>query len=418
MKRKSNRRTFLQQSTTALLVTSGYGVPVAAGSASTGKRQGKASGLLSATFLAGLPRLMELANVPGIAIATIADGKLSWASGFGVKKAGASDATGNSVDADTVFGAASLSKPVFAYAVFKLRDDKLIDLDRPLASYLAADDLPDDPRSKQITARHVLSHTSGWQNWRVNKDQKLTFGFNPGERFSYSGEGYYMLQRVVEKVTDRGFEEFIRERLLKPLGMTRSTYVWSAEIEPQVASGHNGRAQAQEIWNARQGRKLLEVATKQNKPLPTWRHEDTVRAIAEVDTTIPTLPNFMIPNCAGSLLTTANDYARFLVRIMDGAPGADFAISERSRREMLTPQVKLNSALSWGLGWGLQQEQGSTWFWHWGDNGVFKTFAMGDPVQRTGVVVFTNGSNGHKLWQRIVAQATGRDHAAFLWFMT
>ena len=417
MKHERNRRVFLQGSAAALLAASGSG-QIAFGRRSS---NGKASLGLTEKFLSGLPRLMELANVPGLSIATVVDGKPGWAGGFGVRKAGATDAA-NKVDADTVFGAASLSKPVFAYSVFKLRDEKRIDLDRPLAEYFAASDLPadipDDPRSKQITARHVLSHTTGWQNWRNNREQKLSFGFNPGERFGYSGEGYYLLQRVVEKVADRGFEEFMRERLLKPLGMMRSSYVWTTEHEPQVATGHNGRAQPQELWNARQGRRLLDIAAKQNRPLATWRHEDTVKAMAEIDREMPALPNFMIPNCAGSLLTTANEYAHFLVRMMDGAPRHDASISEAGRRDMLTPQVKLNSALSWGLGWGLEQENNSTAFWHWGDNGVYKAFTLGDPARRSAIVVFTSGSNGHKLWQRIVAAATGRDHASFLWFMT
>ena len=414
MTQSRNRRGFLQGSAAALLAASG------SGQVAFGRRNSsaKASLGLNEKFLSELPRLMELANVPGLSLATVVDGKPAWAGGFGVKKSGVAEAAQNKVDADTVFGAASLSKPVFAYAVFKLRDEKRIDLDRPLAEYVAASDLPDDPRSKQITARHVLSHTTGWQNWRNNREQKLSFGFSPGERFGYSGEGYYLLQRVVEKVADRGFEEFMRERLLKPLGMMRSSYAWAVEHEPQVATGHNGRAQPQDIWNARQGRRLLDIAAKEKRPLASWRHEDTVKAMAEIDREMPALPNFMIPNCAGSLLTTANEYALFLARMMDGAARHDVGISEASRRDMLTPQVKLNSALSWGLGWGLELENNTTAFWHWGDNGVYKAFTLGDPVRRNAIVVFTNGSNGHKLWQRIVAAATGRDHASFLWFMT
>lgn len=84
---------------------------------------------------------------------------------------------------------------------------------------------------------------------------------------------------------------------------------------------------------------------------------------------------------------------------------------------MLTPQTKINSALAWGLGVGLEQEGNENVFWHWGDNGTFKTFMMGDAATRSGVVVLTNAANGHRLWQRIVTEATGRDHAAFLFWM-
>lgn len=422
MKRMMKRRNFLRQAgvgalalppTTSATSTTSVGAQVMGGGGRRADRGAKQGFGLSRDFLAKLPQLMEWANVPGVSVAILADGKVSWTGGFGVKKAVTTDA----VTADTVFGAASLSKPVFAYAVFKLRDEKLIDLDRPLADYLAPDDLPDDPRSRQITARHVLSHTTGWQNWRGSREQKLSFAFTPGARWGYSGEGYYWLQRVVEKITACGFEEFMRERLLKPLGMTRSCYGWMPELETQIAWGHNGRAQAQELWNARQGRKLLDLAAKANKPLASWTHDDLVRALTVAEPSFPTLPNNLVPNAAGSLLTSANDYALFLARLMDGAARHEVSISEASRKEMLTPQVKLNSALSWGLGWGLESANGRQAFWHWGDNGTYKTFVFGNAVRRTAVVVFTNGSNGHKLWQRVVAAATGSDHAAFLWWM-
>lgn len=78
----------------------------------------------------------------------------------------------------------------------KLRDEKLIDPVKPLVSYLSNADLPDDPRSKQITARHALSHTTGLQNWRFRKDDKLSFASAPGERFGYTGESYFLLQII------------------------------------------------------------------------------------------------------------------------------------------------------------------------------------------------------------------------------
>jgi hypothetical protein len=126
----------------------------------------------------------------------------------------------------------------------------------------------------------------------------------------------------------------------------------------------------------------------------------------------------MSPNAAGSLLTTATEYARFMIHLMDKPPQNAANLAEETRREMLAPQQKLNRAISWGIGIGLEQEQSENCFWHWGDNGTYKAFTLGHPAQRSGVVVLTNATTGHKLWQRIVAQATGRDHAAFLFWMT
>src|SRR5207237_10645877 len=96
-----------------------------------------------------------------------------------------------------------LRKPVFAFLVLGLVGDGVLDLDRPLGEYLPLPN-PADERARTITARHALSHSSGWRNWRFGNDQLLTADFAPGSRFSYSGEGYYFLQRVVEHATGMG----------------------------------------------------------------------------------------------------------------------------------------------------------------------------------------------------------------------
>lgn len=371
------------------------------------------AGTLSEAFLARLPNMMEWANVPGLSIALIKDGKLAWARGFGVRDAN----TKSPVDADTIFPAASLSKPVFTYAVLKMREEKLIDLDRPLVSYLDAKDLPEEPRTKQITARHCLTHSTGWQNWRFAKGNQLQFAFTPGEKWQYSGEGFFLLQRVVEQITGKGFEEVMRERVLNPLGMKRSSYVRQSEHEVNFAAGHSSRGFTSEFNSASQRQKYLDLAKEWNKPIAAWRYEDQLRALQTVQPDSPPFPNFMTPNSAGSLITTAPEYAQFMIRLMDKSSQDAHSLSEATRREMLTPQVKINSAIAWGIGVGLQIEDGRTCFWHWGDNGNWKTFMFGDPQQRSGVAVFTNGANGHKLWQRIVAAATGRDQPAFLFWM-
>lgn len=357
---------------------------------------------------------MQWSNVPGLAIAIIKDGQLAWSKGFGVKKAGENDA----VDSSTLFGAASLSKPVFAYAVLKMREEKLIDLDRPLWNYLPYPDLPEGEQAKLISARQVMSHSTGLQNWRFQKDQKLEFGFKPGERFGYSGEGFYYLQRVLEQITGRGFEEYMRERVLKPLGMSSSTYIWIPENESRVVWGHNNRMEPSTTFNARIGPRLIEISKELKKPVENWKFEDAAKAAMIINKDVPPFPNFLLPNTAGSLITSVDEYATFMIRLMERSRRDELDLTDSTRAEMIKSQTRINASLSWGLGVGLERFQDRQLFWHWGDNGTLKAFMMGDAVKRSGIVVFTNGSNGHRLWRTIVAEATGSDHAAFYFYMT
>lgn len=403
---KISRRTFVFQAAAAMVAA-----PIVL---SQNKAAKLPAGTFSEEFVERLPTLMKWANVPGVAVAVIRDGKLAWSKGFGVLKAGETAV----VESSTLFGAASLSKPIFAYAVLRMRDEKLIDLDRPLWNYLPNTDLPDVESSKLITARQVLSHSTGLQNWRFQRDQKLEFAFKPGERFGYSGEGFYYLQRVVESITGRATEDYFRERVFKPLGMTSSTYLWMPENESRVVSGHNGRMAPSPIFNSQRGKSMFELEAEWKKPIETWKYEDVVKAHAVLSKDQPAFPNFFLPNVAGSLVTSADDYSLFMLRLMDGGRRDSLELSDASRKEMLSNQTKINDAISWGLGVGLEQQNGRTSFWHWGDNGTLKTFMMGDPQKRSGVVVFTNGSNGHKIWRTVVAEATGSDHPAFYFYMT
>ena len=368
---------------------------------------------VSDAFLKKLPQLMEWANVPGVAIATVKNGKRTWSQGFGVVKAGESTPVTN----ETIFPAASLSKPVVAYAILRMRDLKLIDLDKPLWNYLPYPDLPDVEHSKTMTARHVLSHSSGLQNWRFNKDDKLQFAFKPGESFQYSGEGFYYLLRVIEHITGRGFEEYMQERVLQPLGMANSTYSWNAAIDPKVTWGHNGRMRASEGFSSQRGRLMLATAEQMKKPLPSWKHEDVAKAYTESNKDAPIFPNFLLPNSAGSLITSIDQYATFLGRILKPT-GDKLDLSAESHKEMFAPQVKINSAISWGLGVGIESYGARTHIWHWGDNGIFKAFMMGDTTNGSGVVVFTNAQNGHRIWQRVVTEVMGPDHPSGYFFMT
>jgi CubicO group peptidase (beta-lactamase class C family) len=207
----------------------------------------------------------------------------------------------------------------------------------------------------------------------------------------------------------------MRERLFGPAGMTRSTYAWSAERQRDTAYGHRNRGAVARQYNREIADPLLELAAAWGKPMSDWTAADVFRAMDETKSQLPRLPNFAVPNVAGSLICTAGEYAMFLATMLAGGPHRDWAISEPSRTAMLAPRVGLNPALSWGLGWGLETTDRGPLFWHWGDNGPFTAFAVGDPARRRALVVFTNSESGPRIYQRVVADATGMDLAAFLW---
>jgi CubicO group peptidase (beta-lactamase class C family) len=303
-----------------------------------------------------------------------------WTRGFGVTNS----ETKARVNDNTVFEAASLTKPVFAYGVLKLVDNGKLDLDTPLVKYLRGRyDVGDDPRLDQITARHVLSHTTGFPNWRPRGDKNLKMYFTPGDRFSYSGEGFVYLSKVVEQITGESQQAFIKRTVLDPLEMTSSDLVWRNDYESLKTFTHD--------WVGG-----LSGRGKPDKP-----------------------------NAAASLHTTANDYAKFVIAILKGT-----GLKPATARLMLTPQASVTLAgafslnapdakrsptVSWGLGWGLEKTEDTMAFWHWGDNGDTKAFALAIPKQKTGLVMFANSANGLSIINELVGSVMGNDHPALAW---
>jgi CubicO group peptidase (beta-lactamase class C family) len=361
----------------------------------------------SADLLRNLPRLLELASVPGLAMAVV-DGGRVWTRGFGE----AVEEPRQSVSDQTEFEAASLGKPVFAYAVLRLVDARILDLDRPLFDYLPTPEA-NNARMKRVTPRHVLSHTTGLPNWRTQPGP-LEPASDPGKAFTYSGEAYFYLQRVVETVTGKPFARVMREQVLDPLGMKETSYVWLPAFESRMAAGYDGQEKRLDV-QAAIGRRTLAIAEQWRIPLTDWRYDEAARAVPLVNPEWPPLPLYMVPNAAASMLTTVSDYARFLTRLVApiGAPGLD--LSPAGRRAMASPQVRLNSALSWGLGWGIQRDENGEVLWHWGANNSFRNFVIADPANNRAVVVFTNSENGPRIYERVIVAVTGHDHPAFLW---
>ena len=346
---------------------------------------------------------MEVAGIPGIALCIIEGNSLAETQVFGVKDS----ETREPVSADTVFQAASLSKPVFTYGVLSLVQEGKFDLDRPLHDYLPLPESEEIPQLKQITARQALTHTTGIQNWRFDKEDKFEFAFEPGKGFSYSGEGFFYVQDVIEHLTGQSIESFLQERVLRPMGMSHSMYTWHTELETSMSMGHRDRGKKSVPWNMRQGRKMLEIATQMDKPMDDWLVQDYYNILPQVHPDLAPLPNNLLANVAGSLLTSAPEYAQFLLHLLDAKDG--FA------RQMLAPQHRLNNVLSWGLGIGLENVSGESCFWHWGDNGSFKNFMFGNPAAGNGIVIFTNEERGLDLCRRIIREVYGHDLYSFLW---
>ncbi|MGB5675345.1 MAG: serine hydrolase domain-containing protein, partial [Gemmatimonadota bacterium] len=183
-------------------------------------------------LLYSVPEIMKRANVPGLQLAYLDAGQVAMKAAFGY----ANSETTAPVTDKTVFEAASLSKPVFAYAVLRMVDRGEWDLDEPLWDILEYDRLAHDERARQITARQVLTHTTGLPNWGGTP---LEFNSDPGERWGYSGEGIVYLQRAVEAKTGLTLEEIATREVFEPLGMSDTHYVWIEPFDTLAAIPHD-----------------------------------------------------------------------------------------------------------------------------------------------------------------------------------
>jgi CubicO group peptidase (beta-lactamase class C family) len=291
---------------------------------------------------------MEEAGIPGLSAAWVEGGQVAWTGAFGVRDA----TTGTPVTDETVFEAASLSKPVVAYVAMRLVARGELDLDIPLWDDVGYERLAHDDRARGITPRMILTHTSGLPNWGGTP---LELNRDPGSGWNYSGEGFVYLATLLERRTGLGLNELARREVFDPLGMAHSSFVWRSDYDTLAATPHD----------------LLGRAGRKNRPTSA--------------------------NAAASLHTTAADYARFLVAVM-GGEGLPDAVAE----EMLTAQADIGGwgsretweYLSWGLGWGLQRGERAPAIWHWGDNGDFRCFVVAYPELGDGLVYFTNSNSG------------------------
>jgi CubicO group peptidase (beta-lactamase class C family) len=317
-------------------------------------------------------------KVPGLSIAVVRDSALAWRRSYGI----ADVATKAPISDDTVFEAGSVSKTVFAYAVLKLCENGVLSLDAPLSKYWAERPLS-DPRVDLITVRRVLCHTTGLPNWR-SSDAPLALAFTPGDQWSYSGEGYWYLQAVVTRLLGRvdpnkcsAFEDglrvcatdtgdWLKANVLSPFGMSSSDYLWNSDYESRAAQGHDS----------------------------TGRIRSPRRRASAVDTARYA--------AAGGLHTTATDYARFLIEVLDPRPADAYRLSSQMRDEMTRPHVKVDSTSSWALGWQVFHRESGDVISHGGDNPGFKAFVVASVAHKAGWVILMNGDNAGPIIQALV----------------
>lgn len=160
-------------------------------------------------------------KVPAVGIGIIENGKIKHVKVFGEHQ------NNQPAPKNTIFNVASVAKPVATMLTLKLVEAGKWNLDEPLDKYWVDPDIKDNPWHKKLTTRHVLTHQTGFGNWRVNHPtQKLTFEFEPGTQFQYSGEGFEYLRIALERKFNMPYVRLLDSLLLKPLGM-KDTQYWN-----------------------------------------------------------------------------------------------------------------------------------------------------------------------------------------------
>lgn len=255
---------------------------------------------------AAVRKAMAETHAQGLATAVIEGGRIVSMRAYGLR-----NVRGDPLRPTTVMYGASLTKAVVGYIAMQLVDEGVLDLDRPLAAYLPKPlpeygnldayenwgDLKDDARWRRITARHVLSHATGFANYSfVEPDGKLRLHFDPGARYGYSGAGMLLLQFALEKGLGLDLQAEAQRRVFDRFGMRKTGLVWRTDFAEELA----------DAWQA-DGKAV--------------KHDDRSRARA-----------------SGSMDTTLDDFARFAAGFMRGE-----GLSARARAEMLRPQLAITT---------------------------------------------------------------------------
>ena len=328
------------------------------------------------TGQAGAPLKDRMAalRVPGVSVAVIHDGRIEWARGYGVTKIG-----GAPVTPDTLFQAASISKPVMGFAVMRLVDQGKLNLDTDVNAYLKSWKVPGNRFTAQhkVTLRELLHHTAGmsvdgFKGYKPGaplptflqvldgappaNNPPIRVEATPGTTWRYSGGGYAVVAQVLEDVMGEPFSKAMQDTVLTPAGMSHSTY---EQLSPET---------------------LLAGA-----------------ATAYGDDGLEIPGGLRVYQGMAALWTTPSDLARFALALqasLAGAPGA--LLSQKSAREMVKPGLN-----DWGTGVATGGAPERPYFMHGGSNAGFRSFWVAYD-KGDGAVVMTNGDNGDALSADII----------------
>jgi CubicO group peptidase (beta-lactamase class C family) len=337
-----------------------------------------------------LLELMKSSHVSALSVAVIQDDRIAFERALGV----VDTKSGKPAGPGTVFRAASLSKPVFSYLIMKLVDEGLLEIDQPLAgfidppftSYPAYASLKGDARAEALTPAILLSHSPGFPNWRRPRwTGPLPILFEPGTEFSYSGEGYHLLQFLIEKRTGRDLNALAKEKVFDPLGMGRSAFLWEARFDDDFA----------------------------------------VELEAGLGPLILRSKTFAVS--AGSLLSNASDYAKFLLAALGGRglkPETAAAwrtprqrVEGRALHDRRKPETTLNEdvQLSWTPGWGWFRSPAGPALFHVGAEEGCENYVVLFPEKKTAIVIFSVSAAPTRVTPPIVERLIGDVYSPFAW---
>jgi CubicO group peptidase (beta-lactamase class C family) len=330
-----------------------------------------------------LAEQMTALHVPAVSVAAIRDGRIDWGHAYGVVSLGGPPATSK-----TLFGAASIAKPVTAVGVLKLVQEGKIDLDADVNRYLKRWKIPENAftAAKKVTARELLNHTSGigthngdiydpsqplptlldmLNGVKPARTAPVRVEAVPGTKFAYSNGGYLVLYLLIEDVTGEPFAQYMQHTVFDPMGMKDSTF---------------------------------------EAPLPEkWARR---AATSYADGTTGTAPGkFVEPNlAAGGLWTTPTDLAKFLIEIRREYEGTSHKVLDRPMvRAMLTPDDHMVQARRWGLGIEVGGHSVDPYIRHEGS--AYFQDDMVAYLHGSGIVVMTSGGGGGTLAEEILRSA-------------
>ncbi|MDZ7871064.1 MAG: serine hydrolase [Rheinheimera sp.] len=310
---------------------------------------------IAAPSAAVIEALLKQHQVPALGLGIISHGTLQSVQVFGQLQQGVP------APANTLFKVASLTKPIVSLLTLRLIAAGKLSLDEKLAQYWVDPDLKADPRHLLLTPRLVLTHQTGFANWRyLEPTKKLQFQFQPGTRHQYSGEGFEYLRKALEAKFGQPLEQLAEQYVFTPAGMTDTHFYWTPAVDEQrYARNHD--------------------ATGQLLPLE----------------------KYTTANAAANLLTTVEDYSKFLLFVL-----AQQQTMPALYQQMQSIQVPLKANNGVGLGWEIFTgfSGGESMLLHTGKDPGVSTAAMLLPQSGNGYVIFMNGDNSMPVLEQLLPQ--------------